>query len=323
MFKDIFRKTKYVTIKSSPIPKPSPSEAPPQEEPEIVNKKELKEHKEHKELREHKELPDSLWVKCPRCGEVLYTKNLEENAQVCTTCEHHFRISATSRVALLVDENSFEEWDADLITIDSLEFPGYQEKLLEAQEKSGMAEGVLTGRAKIEGVPFVIAINEAGFMMGSMGSVVGEKIARAIERAIELRLPVVIFSTSGGARMQEGILSLYQMSKTSAALGRLAENHLLYISVLTDPTFGGVTASYASLGDIMISEPNALIGFTGPRVIKQTMMKELPKGAQTAEFNQEHGLIDLIVARTQMRPVLARLLRYHQGGAQNGETVRI
>jgi len=202
-----------------------------------------------------------------------------------------------------------------------MEFPGYPDKLVVAQEKSGLLEGVLTGQAKIEGVPVVLAFNEGNFMMGSMGSVVGEKIVRAIERAIELRLPVVIFSTSGGARMQEGILSLYQMAKTSAALGRLAEHHLLYISVLTDPTFGGVTASYASLGDIQIAEPNALIGFTGPRVIKQTMKQELPKGAQTAEFNQEHGLIDLIVGRVQMRSALARLLRYHQEGAKYGASV--
>jgi len=165
------------------------------------------------------------------------------------------------------------------------------------------------------------AFNEAGFMMGSMGSVVGEKLARAIERAVESRIPVVIFSTSGGARMQEGILSLYQMAKTSAALGKLAENHLLYISVLTDPTFGGVTASYASLGDILIAEPNALIGFTGPRVIKQTIRQELPPDAQTAEFNQEHGLIDLIVPRAEMRSALARLLKYHQEGAQHGSVV--
>lgn len=305
MFKDIFRKTKYVTIQSAPLQKRSPS-AVSQQEPAIIRKKEL---------------PDGLWVKCPKCGEVLFTKNLEENSRVCTTCEYHFRISARERLGLLVDENSFEEWDSDLQTQDPMEFPGYQDKLKEAQEKSGMMEGVLTGRAKIEGVPVVLAINEVNFMMGSMGSVVGEKIVRAIERAIDLRLPVIIFSASGGARMQEGILSLYQMAKTSAALGRLAERHLLYISVLTDPTFGGVTASYASLGDILIAEPNALIGFTGPRVIKQTMRQELPTGAQTAEFNQEHGSIDLIVGRVQMRSALARLLLYHQEGAQYGATV--
>ncbi len=299
MFKDIFRKTKYVTIQSAPQQKRSPSDVSEQE-PMNISKKEL---------------PDGLWVKCPKCGEVLFTKNLEENARVCTTCEHHFRITARARLQLLVDENSFEEWDAEMRPLDPMVFPGYEEKLLEAQEKSGMMEGVLTGRAVIEGVPVVLAFNETNFMMGSMGSVVGEKIVRAIERAIDLRLPVVIFSASGGARMQEGILSLYQMAKTSAALGRLAEKHLLYISVLTDPTFGGVTASYASLGDILIAEPNALIGFTGPRVIKQTMRQELPAGAQTAEFNQEHGLIDLIVGRGQMRSTLARLLLYHQEGA--------
>jgi len=305
MFKDIFRKTKYVTIQAAPIQKRSPSEDG-QQEPLAIRKKEL---------------PDGLWVKCPKCGEVLFTKNLDENARVCTACEYHFRISARARLGLLVDENSFEEWDAELLTQDPMGFPGYHDKLVVAQEKSGLMEGVLTGRAMIEGVPVVLAFNEGNFMMGSMGSVVGEKIVRAIERAIEMRLPVVIFSTSGGARMQEGILSLYQMAKTSAALGRLAENHLLYISVLTDPTFGGVTASYASLGDIQIAEPNALIGFTGPRVIKQTMKQELPKGAQTAEFNQEHGLIDLIVGRVQMRSALARLLRYHQEGAKYGASV--
>lgn len=304
MFKDIFKKTKYVTIQPAPVQKHPPSDVSPQQ-PTLGKK----------------ELPDGLWAKCPKCGEVLFNKNLEENARVCTACEYHFRISAKERLALLVDESSFEEWDTEVLTLDPLGFPGYEGKLLMAQDNSDMTEGVLTGRAKIEGIPVVIAINEANFMMGSMGSVVGEKITRAIERAIDLRLPVVIFSTSGGARMQEGILSLYQMAKTSAALGKLAENHLLYISVLTDPTFGGVTASYASLGDIHIAEPNALIGFTGPRVIKQTMRQELPAGAQTAEFNQENGFIDLIVGRAEMRSVLARLLRYHQEGAQNGATV--
>jgi len=304
MFKDIFRKTKYVTIQS-PMQRRSASDVPEQEPP----------------MTTKKELPDGLWVKCPKCGEVLFTKNLKENARVCTTCEYHFRILARERLGLLVDENSFEEWDTEMITLDPMEFPGYQDKLVEAQEKSGAMEAVLTGLAKIDGIPVVLAFNEADFMMGSMGSVVGEKIVRAIERAIDLRLPVVIFSTSGGARMQEGILSLYQMAKTSAALGRLADQHLLYISVLTNPTFGGVTASYASLGDISIAEPNALIGFTGPRVIKQTMRQELPVGAQTAEFNQEHGLIDLIVGRVQMRATLARLLLYHQEGAKYGATV--
>lgn len=302
MFKDMFRKPKYVTIQSVPAAKRQ-HETPPQSIPG------------------KKELPDGLWVKCSRCNEVLFTKDLEKSAKVCPKCSYHFRISSQERLRMLIDDSSFEEWDFDLKTMDPLGFPDYDEKLAEAREKTQMPEGVLTGRAEIEGNPVVLAFNEGNFMMGSMGSVVGERITRAVERAIELRLPVIIFSTSGGARMQEGILSLYQMAKTSAALGKLADAGLLYISVLTDPTFGGVTASYASLGDIIISEPGALIGFTGPRVIKQTMRQELPIGAQTAEFNQEHGLIDLIVGRAQMRSVIARLLRYHREGAEYGATV--
>lgn len=305
MFKDIFRKPKYVTLNSVPGPRRLPAESGL--EP----------------AQSRKELPDGLWVKCPKCGEVLFNKDLDKNARVCTTCRYHFRISARDRLALLTDESSFEEWDTDLQTVDPLEFPGYQEKVTEAQEKTKMPEGMLTGRALIEGMPTVLAFSEGSFMMGSMGSVMGERISCAIERAIELHFPVIAFSASGGARMQEGILSLYQMAKTSAALAKLAEAKLLYISVLTDPTFGGVTASYASLGDILIAEPGALIGFTGPRVIKQTIRQELPPGAQTAEFNQEHGLIDLVVERSQMRSVLANLLRYHQEGATHGSAARV
>lgn len=304
MFKDIFRKTKYVTISSVPAPR-----RPAADSPETIPAR--------------RELPDGLWVKCPKCGEVLFKKDLDKNLKVCAKCNYHFRISAQERLALILDEGTFEEWDRELRSADPLEFPGYTEKLAEAQEKAQMPEGALTGRGKIEGFPVVLAFNEGAFMMGSMGSVVGEKFTRAIERAIDLRLPVIIFSTSGGARMQEGILSLYQMAKTSAALHRLAEAGLLYISVLTDPTFGGVTASYASLGDILIAEPGALIGFTGPRVIQQTIRQQLPPGAQTAEFNQEHGFIDLVVERSQMRSVLGRLLRYHQEGAGYGSTAGI
>jgi acetyl-CoA carboxylase carboxyl transferase subunit beta len=295
MFKDIFRKPKYVTIKSVPT---SPKNLP--ESAQVLD-----------QTSARKELPDGLWVKCPKCGEVLFNKDLVENQRVCTECTYHFRISARERVTHLVDVGTFEEWNQEIQSSNPLDFPNYEDKLKEAKEKSDQSESVLTGQAKIEGSPVVLAFNEGNFMMGSMGSVTGERITRAVERAIELRYPMVIFSTSGGARMQEGILSLYQMAKTSAALGRLAEQRLLYISVLTDPTFGGVTASYASLGDIQIAEPGALIGFTGPRVIKQTMRQELPQGAQTAEFNQEHGLIDLVVERAELRSVLARLLRYH------------
>lgn len=308
MFKDIFRKPKYVTLPSTTA---------------TQRTGEFQASKPPETLSNRKELPDGLWIKCPKCGEVLYNKDLIENHRVCTTCSHHFRISSRERLELLTDPGSFEEWDVDLHSGNPLDFPGYEGKIAEAQEKAKLTESVLTGKAEIEEIPVVLAFNEGNFMMGSMGSVTGEKIARAIERAIDLRLPVIIFSTSGGARMQEGILSLYQMAKTSAALSRLDEHKLLYISVLTDPTFGGVTASYASLGDIHIAEPGALIGFTGPRVIKQTMRQELPPGAQTAEFNQEHGLIDLVVDRSQMRSVLARLLRYHQEGADYGSTLRI
>lgn len=302
MFKDMFRKPKYVTI-----PSVTTQASPKQELPQ--------------QPVSRRELPDGLWVKCPKCGEVLFNKDLKENNRVCLKCNHHFRISARERLEHLLDTNSFEEWDRELQSADPLGFPGYRDKLPEASENTAMNEGVLTGHAAIEGNQAVLVLNEGGFMMGSMGSVVGEKITRAVERALELRLPVIIFSTSGGARMQEGILSLYQMAKTSAALAKLAEAGLLYISVLTDPTFGGVTASYASLGDIIIAEPGALIGFTGPRIIKQTMRQELPPGAQTAEFNEKHGLIDLIVERGQMRPTLARLLRYHREGAKYGATV--
>lgn len=304
MFKDIFRKTKYVTLPGTELVShqpQKPSVTPPN----------------------RKEIPDGIWVKCPECGEALYKKAVTENLEVCPLCNYHFRITSRERLASIADPGSFEEWDVELHSNNPLEFPGYEAKLAKAEEISDQTESVLTGRVTLEGLPVVLAINEGNFMMGSMGSVTGEKITRAIERAIELRLPVIIFSTSGGARMQEGILSLYQMAKTSAALARLSENHLLYISVMTDPTFGGVTASYASLGDIQIAEPGALIGFTGPRVIKQTMRQELPPGAQTAEFNQDHGLIDLVVERSQMRSVLARLLRYHQEGADYGTTLRI
>jgi acetyl-CoA carboxylase carboxyl transferase subunit beta len=305
MFKDIFRKPKYVTINSIPA---SQRNRP---EPTTV----------HEQAPARKELPDGLWIKCQKCGEVLFNKDLQENQRVCPKCNYHFRISARERLSHLVDPGTFVEWDKDLQSSNPLEFPEYENKLEQALEKSDVSESVLTGKGEIEGLPVVLAFNEGNFMMGSMGSVTGERIARAVERAIELRCPVVIFSTSGGARMQEGILSLYQMAKTSAALGRLAQHQLLYISVLTDPTFGGVTASYASLGDIHIAEPGALIGFTGPRVIKQTMRQELPAGAQTAEFNQDHGHIDLVVERAEMRSVLARLLRYHQEGAGYGSTL--
>ena len=294
MLKDLFRKQqKYVTLKQGEHVKPGEDS--------------------RKTTVPRREIPDGVWVKCPQCGAVLFNQDLMDNAQVCPQCHYHFRISARERLNLLVDAGSFTEWGVErLETPDPLNFPGYQKKLTEAREKSQLPEGVLCGQGTVDGISVALAFNESNFMMGSMGSVVGERLTRTIERALRLQLPLIIFSTSGGARMQEGIFSLYQMAKTSAALGRFAESGLLYISVLTDPTFGGVTASYASLGDIHIAEPGALIGFTGPRVIKQTIRQELPPGAQTAEYNQDHGMIDLVVERNEMRSVLARLLRYHQ-----------
>ncbi|MDR3270761.1 MAG: acetyl-CoA carboxylase, carboxyltransferase subunit beta [Peptococcaceae bacterium] len=298
MLKDVFRKpTKYVTIKSVPAIQPRlPLEADPSEQ----------------KSAERKELPDNLWVKCPGCGEVHFTKNLEEYAQVCVKCSYHFRMNARQRVDLLLDAGSFQEWNADLVSVDPLEFPGYKEKIAQERQKTKMTEGVLTGLGSIEQMPVACLVSENAFFMGSMGSAIGEKIARAIERAIAMGIPVLSITSSGGARMQEGILSLYQMAKTSAALERLSEAGLLYLSVLTNPTYGGVTASYAMLGDVIIAEPGALIGFTGPNIIKQTIGKELPLGAQTAEFNQAHGFVDLIVDRTQLRHMLEKLLRYHR-----------
>ncbi|MDR3289655.1 MAG: acetyl-CoA carboxylase, carboxyltransferase subunit beta [Peptococcaceae bacterium] len=297
MLKDMFRKPKYVTIKSVP----AIQQRPPADDVALLETNLMR-----------KELPDGLWLKCPKCGDVIFNKNLEDHAQVCMKCKYHFPMSARQRLALLVDQGTFEEWTPELTSADPLEFPGYKEKLAEIQAKTNLLEGVITGQGKIENLPAVLVINEGSFIMGSMGSAVGEKITRSIEKAIELQLPIIMVSTSGGARMQEGILSLYQMAKTSAALERFNQAGLLYISILTNPTYGGVTASYAMLGDIIIAEPGALIGFTGPNIIKQTMKKELPQRAQTAEFNQEHGFVDLIIERSQIRSQLAKILGYHR-----------
>ncbi len=279
MLKDLFRKPKYVTVTPA-VPK--------------------------------KEMPDGLWVKCSGCGEILFNKELEKNLKVCHKCGTHFRLSAWERLQITLDD--FSEYDADLTSCNPLEFPEYEAKLARAREETGLQEGVVTGEGRVNGVSVAIGVLDSNFVMGSMGSVVGEKICRLIERATEHKLPLIIFSTSGGARMQEGILSLMQMAKTSAALARFNEAGLLYISVFTDPTFGGVTASFASLGDFIIAEPGALIGFAGPRVIKETIRQELPPGAQTAEFNCEHGLIDLVVERGQLKNTLTKLLKLHQRG---------
>lgn len=257
-----------------------------------------------------KDMPEGLWVKCPSCGESLFQEALVKNQRVCTNCGYHFTISAPERLASLVDDGSFEESDAGLDSQDALGFKGYLDKVKAYQAKTGLMEAVVTGQARIAGIAVKLAIMDFRFLGASMGSVVGEKITRAIEAATQEKLPVVIFSASGGARMHEGILSLMQMAKTSGALARHAEAKLPFISVLTHPTTGGVTASFATLGDIIIAEPKCMIGFAGPRVVKETTHADLPPGFQTAEFMLDHGLVDQIVHRKEMRSTLARLLGY-------------
>lgn len=258
--------------------------------------------------------------KCPSCKEILVQKQLWDNLKVCPRCEYHFRLTAGERLKQVVDEGTFEEWDAEISSGDPLSFPGYAEKLKKAQESTGLKEAVVTGYGEIEGEPAALAVMDSHFMMGSMGVAVGEKIARAIEKALEQRLPFIAFCASGGARMQEGMLSLLQMAKISALLNKLSQARLLYISVLTDPTTGGVTASFASLGDIILAEPGALICFTGPRVIEQTIGQKLPDGFQRAEFMLAKGFIDLIVPRKNMKATLAKLLRFHPRGDRSARS---
>ena len=257
-------------------------------------------------------VPEGLWTKCQNCAEAIYTKEIEKNLNVCPKCDHHFRISARKRVSLILDEGTFAEYDADIQSIDFLNFRdsrSYQERIEAAVAKGNGKEAVICCEGGIDGVPVQLAVLEFSFMGGSMGSVVGEKITRLVERAVERSTPVVIVSSSGGARMQESILSLMQMAKTSAALARLREKGLPYISVLTDPTTGGVTASFAMLGDVNMAEPKALIGFAGPRVIEQTIRQKLPEGFQRAEYLLDHGMVDIIVHRKEMKHKLARLIK--------------
>ncbi|HEU0264806.1 MAG TPA: acetyl-CoA carboxylase, carboxyltransferase subunit beta [Geobacterales bacterium] len=257
-------------------------------------------------------VPEGLWTKCPNCGEIIYSKEVEKNHHVCPKCNYHFRISAMRRIELIFDEGSFVEHDADMRSVDFLEFKdskNYKDRIKAALAKGGSRDAIICGEAAIEELPVQVAVFEFSFLGGSMGSVVGEKITRAIERGVEKHTPVIIFSSSGGARMQESILSLMQMAKTSAALAKLREKGLPFISVLTDPTTGGVTASFAMLGDINMAEPKALIGFAGPRVIEQTIRQKLPEGFQRSEYLMEHGMVDLIVERKEMRQRLAQILK--------------
>ncbi len=256
-------------------------------------------------------VPQGLFTKCKKCGSMIYSDDCIANYNVCPKCGHYFRLDANSRLSLVADEGSFEPWDEDMEYSNPIDFPNYVEKLKNIEKNTNLKESVVTGKCTINGFETVIAIMDTRFLMGSMGSVTGEKITRAVERATANGLPIIIFCCSGGARMQEGIASLMQMAKTSAALKKHDEAGLLYISVLTDPTTGGVTASYAMLGDIILAEPGALIGFAGPRVIKQTIGQELPDGFQRAEFLLEHGFVDNIVSRKNMKKVLGRLLKFH------------
>ena len=261
-------------------------------------------------------IAEGLWVKCESCKEIVYRAEVDRAGRVCPKCRYPFRISARERIASIADEGSFEEREAGLRSKDPLGFKDtrrYTDRVKAARAKTGLEEAVLVGFARIGGHPVVLAVFEFGFLGGSMASVVGEKLTRAIELAIQKRLPLLIVSASGGARMQEGILSLMQMAKTSAALKRLADERLPYISLLTDPTTGGVTASFAMLGDLILAEPRALIGFAGPRVIEQTIRQKLPEGFQRSEFLLEHGQLDLVVERREMRETLRRIVGFFAG----------
>lgn len=259
-----------------------------------------------------RDIPQGLWTKCPSCSEVIYDKELENNLRVCPKCEYHMTLSSGVRIVRLCDENSFQEMDENMQSVDVLKFTGvtsYPDRLKSYQKKTGMKDAVISGWGEIEGMRISLAAMDFNFLGGSMGSVVGEKITRAIERGVDEKKPVVIFCASGGARMYEGMFSLMQMAKTSGALARLGAIGRPYIAVLTNPTMAGVMASYATLGDVILAEPKAMIGFAGARVIRETTQQELPKGFQTAEFLLDRGLIDHIVPRKQMRPMLAKLLK--------------
>jgi len=265
-------------------------------------------------LKPRKEMPEGLWMRCPGCEHMLYKSAVEKNLNVCPECNHHFRIEAKTRISYLVDEASFQQIFEDMTSDDPLSFKfrgtTYKQRIKEDEKKSGAREAMLIGKAFIKGRGVVLAVMEPNFLMGSMGSVVGEKFCAAVDAAIEEKLPLVVVSCSGGARMHEGVVSLGQMAKTSAALAKFDEAGGLYICVLTDPTTGGVTASFAMLGDCLIAEPGALIGFAGPRTIAETIKVELPEGFQTAEFMLEHGFVDMIVHRKDLRSEIARLIDY-------------
>ncbi|MBS6159867.1 MAG: acetyl-CoA carboxylase carboxyltransferase subunit beta [Firmicutes bacterium] len=263
------------------------------------------------------EVPQGLLKKCNKCQAAIFTEDVKRAGYICPKCHGYFRVHARERIRMVADENTFEEWDARMEFVNPLQFKGYEGKVKSLQEKTGLDEAVVTGKVRIGGHETMLAVCDGRFLMASMGQIVGEKITRAVERATKEKLPVIIFACSGGARMQEGMVSLMQMAKTAAALKRHSEAGLLYVSVLTDPTTGGVTASFAMLGDVILAEPQALIGFAGPRVIEQTIGEKLPKGFQRSEFLLEHGFLDRIVERHEMRQVLCDILRLHEAGQQD------
>lgn len=285
----------------------------------VVDKIKKREIPNVKKAKEKVDIPIGKWVKCEECKEIIYKETLRGNLNICPHCGHYFRMHTGKRLELIIDEETYKRFELNIDTTNPLELEDYPKKLKSLREKTGLEEAVACGTGNINGEKVVICVMDSGFLMGSMGVVVGEKICYAIEQAIEQRLPLVMFCVSGGARMQEGIMSLMQMAKTTAALTKLDEAGLLYISVLTDPTYGGVTASFASLGDIILAEPKAMIGFAGPRVIEQTIGEELPQGFQTAEFLLEHGFIDKIVERKDMKDTIYKLIQFHKGGKENAK----
>nr|WP_105618770.1 acetyl-CoA carboxylase, carboxyltransferase subunit beta [Vallitalea okinawensis] len=289
MLKNYFKKTKYIAMPS---------------EPKTIPQTEKKDNSKVS-------IPEGAWLKCDSCKNTLYKKDMDENQKVCPHCQKHYRLDAYGRLQLILDDDTFKEFDKELESENVLSFPNYSEKVNVLQQKTSLRSAVVTGEGLINGYPAVIAVMDSRFMMGSMGQAVGEKITRAIEKATKKGLPILIFTASGGARMQEGIFSLMQMAKTSAALAKHHDAGLLYISVITDPTTGGVTASFAMLGDIIIAEPGALIGFAGRRVIEQTIGEKLPEDFQTAEFLMEHGFVDAIVPRKEMKETLAKIMLMH------------
>ena len=291
MLKDLFIKRQYATVKPAVLKKTESEEKP--------------------------NIPSGMWTKCEKCNGIIYYEDLENSKYVCTSCGHHFRINAKQRIKMTFDQDTFKEMWKDLKTTNPLNFDGYEEKIRKSMTKTDSSEGVVTGIGKINGLTVACGVMDSFFMMGSMGTVVGEKLTRLVEYATENRLPVIIFTTSGGARMQEGIFSLMQMAKVSAAIARHDEGGLLYISVLTDPTTGGVTASFAMEGDVILSEPDALVGFAGRRVIENTIKETLPDNFQKAEFLLEKGFIDAIIKRKDLRAMLYKILVLH--GVRNYE----